>query len=161
MRIFSLFQGNGMTDFTAQPWMVFQVRQFRDVLQNHMLIRTKHKYPICIFPYCHFVLLLLDQVINNFLLLSDKKAIAKRRSLVNFDFLNQVLRSEIFLYRDGQLQGVHVILGFKPISNRFQVFKHVIKAKDARLALIDVAIEGFIWKPPLAGTQLMELPTLQ
>ena len=55
---------------------------------------------------------------------------------------------------------MHVILGFKPISTRFQVSKHVIKTKDQRLALVDVAVEGFIQKPPPVGTQLMELPTL-
>ena len=31
----------------------------------------------------------------------DKKAMAKRGSLVNFDKLNHILRSEIFLHRDG------------------------------------------------------------
>lgn len=80
---------------------------------------------------------------------------------MNFNLLNQVLRSEIFLHRDGQLRAFHVILGFKPISNRFQVFNHMIKAKDACLSLVDVAVEGFIRKPPPAGTQLVELLTLQ
>ena len=75
---------------------------------------------------------------------SEKRATAKRRSLVNFELLNQVLRSEIFLHKDVQFQAVHVILGFVPISNRFQKSKHVIKARDSHLALVDVAIEGFI-----------------
>ena len=79
---------------------------------------------------------------------------------MNFNLLNQVLRSEIFLNQDGELQAVHVILGFKPITTRFQVSKHVIKAKDQRLALVDVAVEEFIQKPPPARTQLVELPTL-
>ena len=55
---------------------------------------------------------------------------------------------------------MHVILGFKPISTRFQVSKHVIKAKDQRLALVNVAVEGFIRKLPPIGIQLVELPTL-
>ena len=80
---------------------------------------------------------------------------------MNFDLLNQVLRFEIFLHRDGQLHAVHVILGFKPISNRFQVSKHVIKARDSRLALVNMAVEGFISKPPPEGTQLVELPTFK
>ena len=71
-------------------------------------------------------------------------AIAKRHSLVNFDLLNQVLRSKIFLNREGQLRAVHIVLGFKPISTRFQVSKHVIRARDPCLALVDVAVEGFI-----------------
>ena len=39
--------------------------------------------------------------------------------------------------------------------------KHVIKARDSCLVLVDVAIEGFIRKPPLEGTQLVELPTFR
>ena len=53
-----------------------------------------------------------------------------------------------------------VILGFKPLSKCFQSLKNVIKAKDARLALIDVAIPNFLLvEPPLAGTQDAQLPT--
>ena len=37
----------------------------------------------------------------------------------------------------------------------------MIKAKDLCFALVDVAIEGFIRRPPFADTQLVELPTLQ
>ena len=39
--------------------------------------------------------------------------------------------------------------------------KHVIKAKDSRLARVDMPIEGFIRKPSPTGTQLIELPTPQ
>ena len=84
--------------------------------------------------------------------LADKKATTKRRSLVNFDPLNRVLRFEIFLHQDSLLCAVHVTLGFKPMSNHFQVSKHVIKARDSCLVLVDVAIEEFIRKPPLEGT---------
>ena len=52
---------------------------------------------------------------------------------------------------------VHIILGFNPISNRFQSPKHVIKAKDPRLALIDIAIPGFLTKPSPFGTQDAQL----
>ena len=90
-----------------------------------------------------------------------KNAIAKKCGLVYFNLLNQVLRSEIFLHRDSQLWAIHVILSFRPISNRFQVSKHMIKSRDARLALVDMAIEGFIQKPPSASTQPIELPTLR
>ena len=55
---------------------------------------------------------------------------------------------------------MHVILGFKPLSKCFQSPKNVIKAKDARLALIDVAVPNFLLvEPPLAGTQDAQLPT--
>ena len=78
---------------------------------------------------------------------------------MNFVNLNRILQSEIFLHQDGQLQAVHVILRFKPISNRFQNPKLVIKAKDPRLALIDVVVPGFLTKPPPFGTQDAQLPT--
>ena len=39
--------------------------------------------------------------------------------------------------------------------------KHIIKAQDSCLVLVDVAIEGFIHKPPLEGMQLVELPTFR
>ena len=39
--------------------------------------------------------------------------------------------------------------------------KHVIKARDSYLALVDVAVEGFIQKPPPAGTQPVDLPTFK
>ena len=37
----------------------------------------------------------------------------------------------------------------------------MIKAKGSRLILVDMAVEGFIWKSPFAGTELAKLPTLQ
>ena len=46
-----------------------------------------------------------------------------------------------------------MILGFKLINGCFQSLKHVIKAKDLRLALIDVAIPGFLTKPPPPSPQ--------
>ena len=39
--------------------------------------------------------------------------------------------------------------------------KHVIKARDSRLALVDDAVEGFIRKPHPAGTQPVDLPTFK
>lgn len=89
----------------------------------------------------------------------EKRATTKRQSLVNFELLNWVLRSEIFLHKDYHLCVVLVILGFAPISNRFQKSKHVIKARDSHLTLVDIAIEGFISKPPFEGTQIVKLPT--
>ena len=54
-----------------------------------------------------------------------------------------------------------MIPSFRPISNRFQVSKHVIKARDSSLVLVNVAIEGFIGKPPPEGTQVIDLPTFK
>lgn len=72
---------------------------------------------------------------------------------MNFEDFNQILKSAIFLHRDGQLRAVHVILGFKPSSRCFQSLKQVIKTKDPRLALIDVVFPGFLTEPPPLGPQ--------
>ena len=77
-------------------------------------------------------------------LLADKHHTARNKSLVNFPELNRILKSEIFLHKDSQLRAVHMIFSFNPISKRFQSPKHVIRAKDPRLALIDVAVPGFL-----------------
>ena len=37
----------------------------------------------------------------------------------------------------------------------------MIKARNSHLALVNVAIEGFIGKPPPKGTQVVELPTFK
>lgn len=83
------------------------------------------------------------------------------KHLVNFKDLNRLLKLEIFLHKDGQLWAAHVILGYKPSTKRFQTPKNVIKAKDQRLALIDVVIPGFLLSaPPSEGTQEAQLPAL-
>ena len=47
---------------------------------------------------------------------------------------------------------------FKPISNRFQSPKHMIKAKNPRLALINVAVPEFLTKSHPSDTQDAQLP---
>ena len=90
--------------------------------------------------------------------LADKYHIALNKNLVNFPDLNRILRLEIFLHKDGQLEAVHIILGFEPISKHFQSLKNVIRAKDRRLALIDVAVPSFLLTdPPPVGTQDAQL----
>ena len=133
-----------------------------------MYLRQNINISICLlsfiifhFPFCFLISFIPSLTSISIAFSLDKKATTKRWSLVNFDKLNNILRFEIFLHRDGQLWAAHVILGFKPISTRFQVLKHVIKAKDSRLARVDMPIEGFIRKPSPTGTQLIELPTPQ
>ena len=93
-------------------------------------------------------------------LLTDKHHTAPNKSLVNFLKLNQILRLEIFLHKDGQFRVMHVILGFNPISKSFQSPKYIIKAKDPRLVLTDVAVPDFLTTPPPPGTQHAQLPAL-
>ena len=78
---------------------------------------------------------------------------------MNFKDLNRILRSKIFLHKDEQLRAAHVIHGYTPSTNCFQSPKNVIRAKDPCLAIIDVAIPGFLLtEPPLEGTQDAQLP---
>ena len=94
-------------------------------------------------------------------LLADEHHTASNKSLVNFSELNCILKSEIFVHRDGQLWELHVILGFNLISKHFQSPKHIIRAKDPRLALIDIAFPGFLTTAsPPSGTQDTQLPAL-
>nr|POE86104.1 5'-methylthioadenosine/s-adenosylhomocysteine nucleosidase 2 [Quercus suber] len=78
-------------------------------------------------------------------------------NLVNFEDLDRILNSKIFLHWDEQLRAVHVILGFTPISKRFQSSKHVINVKDPRLALIDMVVPRFLTEPPPLSPQDVEL----
>ena len=78
---------------------------------------------------------------------------------MNFKDLNRILRSKIFLHKDGQLRAAHDILGYTLSTKRFQSPKNVIRARDPRLALIDVAVPEFLLtKPPLKGTEDAQLP---
>lgn len=92
-----------------------------------------------------------------FFTFADKNVTAPNFNLVNQGDLNRILQFEIFLYKDGQLCAAHVILEYKPISSSFQSPKNVIKAKNPRLHLIDIAILGFITGPPPEGTHRVEL----
>ena len=67
-----------------------------------------------------------------------------RLSLVNVLGLNKLLRLEIFISEDWQLQAVHLILDFEPLSNIFQDTSQAIRAGDPRLARIDVSVPGFL-----------------
>jgi len=47
-------------------------------------------------------------------------------NFVNDLDLNRVLRSEVFVSEDRQLRAVHLILDFKPLSDKFQDVGNVI-----------------------------------
>ena len=65
-------------------------------------------------------------------------------SLVNESNLNKVVKAEVFVHIDGQLRVAHHILGYTPLSSSFQALKCVIKVRDHRLHLINVAVPGFL-----------------
>ena len=78
-----------------------------------------------------------------FLCLTDKNHISLRLSLTNVAALNYLLRSQIFVHDDGQLQAAHLIY-YKPLSNTFQEVSNAIKANDYRLARINVSRPHFL-----------------
>ena len=78
---------------------------------------------------------------------------------LNFDNvldLNRVLRSEVFVSEDRQLKVVHIILDFKPLSDKFQDMGNVIRAGDPRLARTNVSVPGFLARE---GTVQVKLPS--
>ena len=76
--------------------------------------------------------------------MTDKFFTNPKLSLINVPALNYLLRSEIFVNDDGQLQAVHLILDFEPISKSFLDVGNSIRAGDHRLARIDVSRPNFL-----------------
>ena len=54
------------------------------------------------------------------------------------------MKSQIFVSDDEQLQAVHLILDYKPLSNTFQEAGNAIRANDYRLTRIDVSRPHFL-----------------
>ena len=110
-------------------------------------------------------------MLNNVICLTDKFFTNPKLSLINVPALNYLLRSEIFVNDDGQLRAVHLILDFEPISRSFLDVDNSIRARDYRLARIDVSQPNFLANDdlppvdhpiqqgiPLAAEPLREVP---
>ena len=69
--------------------------------------------------------------------------------------LNYLLRSEIFVSEDRQLQAVHLILDFEPISRVFQEIGHTIRAGDPRINRIEVSKLDFLAREDLPPIRLL------
>lgn len=50
----------------------------------------------------------------------------------------------MFVHTDGQLRAAHLILDYTPLSFNCQALKNVVKAKDPRLPLINIAMPDFL-----------------
>ena len=79
-----------------------------------------------------------------FFCLTDKTQVNPRISLINIPALNYLLRSQIFVNDDRQLQVAHLILDYEPISRTFLDVGNAISAKDYRLNRIDVSRPHFL-----------------
>ena len=75
-------------------------------------------------------------------------------NLINIVDLNKVLRAKVFVSEDKQLRAIHLILDFKPLSDKFQDMGHAIRANDPRLALIDVLVLGFLAREDIMQVKL-------
>ena len=155
-KISSSSRVNGMMVCTTLPKMGNQVGYPRP--QNNLRLPSLVILPflpsnffLVIFAFKFYFI--LTNSFSFFVFSADEFHTVPNKNIVNFTDLNWILQLEIFLHRDGQLRVVHVILGFKPISTRFQSPKHVVKAKNLRLVLIDVVVPSFLIKPPPSGTQ--------
>ena len=58
--------------------------------------------------------------------------------------LNFVLRSEIFVHLDGQLQASHLILGVDPVYSTWQTFSQALLVDSPLLSYIDVRHANFL-----------------
>ena len=74
----------------------------------------------------------------------NKHATIPNFSLINQPSLERILKAEIFVHSNSHLQATHLILNYNPLSSNFQVSKCVIKAKDPRQHLINIAVPSFL-----------------
>ena len=78
---------------------------------------------------------------------ADKNHVSSRLSHTNIQALNNLLRSEIFVSEDRQLQAALLILEYEPLSRIFQDVGQAIRAGSSRLAMINVSKPGFLaWR---------------
>lgn len=63
---------------------------------------------------------------------------------MNVPALNYLLRSEIYVTKDGQLRACHLVLGYRPLTRAFQTIGHAIRAGSPQLARIDVSKPKFL-----------------
>lgn len=90
---------------------------------------------------------------------ADKYLNTPNLNLINEPDLTRILRSEIFVHTDKQLQAAHLILRYQPISSSFEDPKYVIKANDPRLHQIIIVVLSFLTTSPTPkGIQLVKLP---
>ena len=99
------------------------------------------------FYFLFFIIFYNELQVSNclvFLCLTDKIQVNPRISLINVPALNYLLRSQIFVNNDGQLQAAHLILDYEPLSRSFLDVGNAIRANDYRLARIDVSRPNFL-----------------
>ena len=65
-----------------------------------------------------------------------------------------MLRVKVFVSKDRQLRAVHLILDFKPLSDKFQDVDHAIRVGDPQLARIDFSMPKFLAQEDIVPVKL-------
>ena len=145
------YQALGMTVFLAQPSLESQVEyirfRFSNIRFKAFVLGLTLSHQSLVFPFIiiiFFFTLDFGFLTIWFFYLIDKTQTNPRLSLINVPTLNYLLRSQIFVNDDGQLQAAHLILDYKPISRTFLGVGNSIRANNYRLARIVVSRPGFL-----------------
>lgn len=77
---------------------------------------------------------------------ADGSVFTQEVRTVHVQDLNFVLRSEIFVHRDGQLRASHLILGVDPVYSTWQPFSQALLVDSLLLSYIDIQHANFL--PP-------------
>ena len=99
-----------------------------------------------IYFYAHIIFYNESQVFDCLIFpcLINKEHVNPRLRFTNVAALNYLLRSQIFVNDDGQLQVAHLILDYEPLSRSFQQVGNTIKTNDYWLDHIDVSRPNFL-----------------
>ena len=119
--------------------------------------------PVTSLPLCHgaklvrpnlqflmfpkFVNTLFTLTLICFLFAADGSVFTQDIKTVHVRDLNFVLRSEIFVLRDGQLRASHLILGVDLVYSTWQLFSQALIVDSPLLSYIDVRHVNFLPPP--------------
>ena len=141
---------HGMTAFVAQLGQEYQVGHFRIRSLSGDL---RFKFSFHLFWSRFWLLASSDWYNPSFGCFTDEEHTTPRISLVNVQALNYLLRFEIFVSEDGQLQAAHLILDYKPLSCAFVDVGQAIRVGSPWLARIDISKSGFLARKDLPPVQ--------
>ena len=85
-------------------------------------------------------------MLNYFIFVVDSGVFIQDLSVVHVRDLNFMLRFEIFVHTDEQLQASHLILGVHPVYRTWKPFSQAISLDSPLLSYIDVRHANFL--PP-------------
>ena len=94
---------------------------------------------LLLLPFIHLLIISIYHYVDGKKFILDLNAI-------NVRDLNFVLRSEIFVHFDRQLQASHLILGCTPVYTSYQPFGQALTVGSPLLSYLDVWHQGFF--PP-------------